>query len=317
MGCGLLLSPVRWYWAVLTAFIVFNNAKSRADTAMRALHRSGGTFAGLIGGTLQATLLHGQLIVSAAAIPLLFFLAFYFLQASYSVMIFFVTLALAPLYGIMGSFTPELLVLRLEETVVGSIAGSLVAFLVFPIRASLNAGTALDKYLKALDDLVAAAGRRAHGEPEPQHLLARSRLLDRAYAELAAAVRPLGGPWGAVTRYGEVRERLLLLTGCAHWGRVLARSLRADEPLPEATVQRLEALAAEVQNRVAAAEKIKDSFFERPEIGDGIVTAATPRAPVPISADEDPGFALAVISALLDRATLTPDARHAPWGFGS
>jgi hypothetical protein len=219
-------------------------------------------------------------------------------------MIFFVTLALALLYGVMGSFTPELLVLRLGETVIGALAGVLTAFVIFPARASLTAGAALDKYLGALADLLAAAGRRAHGEPEPQHLLARSRLLDRAYTELAAAVRPLGGPWSAVTRFGEVRERLLLLTGCAHWGRVLARSLRPGEPLPPASLERLDALLAEVSVRIGAAGAIRETFFERPHLPDGAVTAATPRPPVPISADEDPAFALTVIAALLDRATL-------------
>ncbi len=58
MGVGLMLSPNRWYWAVITAFILFNNTKSRADTAFRAVQRSGGTFAGFIVGTIIATLLH-------------------------------------------------------------------------------------------------------------------------------------------------------------------------------------------------------------------------------------------------------------------
>ena len=310
MGCGLLLSPVRWYWAVITAFIVFNNARSRADTALRGLQRSGGTFAGVIGGTVLATLLHGQLVAAGIAIPVLFFLAFYFLQVSYSLMIFFVTLALALLYGLLGSFTPELLLVRLEETVLGSVAGTLVAFFIFPARAALGAGTALDGYLKALQELVTAAIARAHGEPEPLHLLARSRLLDRSYTELATAVRPLGGPWGAVTRFGEVRERLLLLTGCAHWGRVLAHSLKPGDNPPAETLARIDVLGAEIDARVAAAEAIRDNFFERPDVEPGTVTAATPRPPLPISEREDPVFALEVISALLDRATLAPDGRR-------
>src|SRR5262249_36479475 len=152
-----------------------------ADTALRALHRSAGAFAGLIGGTALATLLQGQPIVSGVLIPVLFFIAFYFVQTSYGTMMFLVTVGLALLYGIMGMFSPGLLVLRLAETVIGALAGTLVAFLVFPARASQTAATSLDKYLRALDDLLTAAQRRAHAEPEPQHLLARSRLLDRSY----------------------------------------------------------------------------------------------------------------------------------------
>jgi hypothetical protein len=308
LSVGLIVSPMRWYWAVITAFIVFNNTKSRADTAMRSLQRSAGTFAGLIGGTAVATLLHGQLLLSGAAIPVLLFVAIYFVQTSYGTMIFFLTIALALLYGVTGTFTPELLLLRLEETVIGALAGTLVAFLVFPARASNAAAAALDKYLTALGDLVAAARRRAHGEPEPLHLLARSRLLDRAYTDLAAAARPLGGRWNAVTRFGEVRERLLLLTGCAHWGRVLARSLRRGEPPPPAIVVRIDVLADEVAARIAHASAIRDTFFERPEVAESM---AAPRPPLPITESEDPAFALEVISALLGRAALDAGSRPA------
>jgi uncharacterized membrane protein YccC len=303
LTCGLVLSQSRWYWAVITAFIVFNNTKSRADTAFRALQRSGGTFAGLIGGTIAATLLHGNLALSAVAIPILFFLAFYFLQASYGVMIFFITVALALLYGVMGSFSPELLELRLAETVIGSLAGTLVAFLVFPNRASDGAALALDKYLVALKQLIAAARRRAHGDAEPQHLRARSRLLDRAYTDLANAVRPLGGAWGAVTRFGAVRETLLLLTGCVHWARVLARSLRPGETLDEATLARFDEVADEVEAQIARIERLKATFFERPKQRDGALPP--PRPPLPMTQGDDPTLSLEVISALLARAART------------
>ena len=302
IGAGVLLSSSRWYWAVLTAFIVFNNTKSRADTAMRALQRSAGTFAGLIGGTIIATLLNGQLVLPAVLIVAFFFLAFYLLQTSYSLMIFFITLALALIYGLMGSFTPQLLLLRLGETVIGSLAGVFVAFFVFPARASSGVADALDKYLKALSDLVAAARARAHGAPEPQHLLARSRLLDRAYADLANAARPLGGPWSAVTRFGGVRQRLLWLSGCAHWGRVLARSLKPGETLPAEQAARIDALADEVSTRIARAEAMKQAFFDRHRAG-GEAAPVQRTLPPAVMENEDPVLALEIISLLLERAS--------------
>jgi uncharacterized membrane protein YccC len=301
MAAGHVASPTRWYWAVITAFIVFNNAKSRADTAMRALQRTAGTLAGLVGGTLLATLMHGQTIASAIAIPVLFFVAFYYLQVSYGLMIFLVTLALALLYGLMGMFSPDLLVERLIETVIGSVAGAGVAFLIFPARTSESVAAALDKYLSALRDLVAAAKGRALREPEPLHILARSRLLDKAYAELATTARAIGGRWGAVTRFGEVRERLLILSGAAHWSRVLARSLPPDPSLTAEQSARIGELIAEVDARIDAASAVKDSFFERPE-GDDAENIA-PRPPLPISEDADPVFALEAISSLIRRAT--------------
>jgi uncharacterized membrane protein YccC len=305
MGVGLAVSPSRWYWAVITAFIVFNNTKSRADTAVRALQRSGGTFAGLIGGTILATLLHEQPIVAGVLMPVCFFFAFYYLQVSYSVMIFFITLALALLYGLTGSFTPELLLLRLEETLVGGLAGALVAFLVFPARTADGVSAALEKYLAALGDVVSAAKGRATGAPEPLHLLARSRLLDRSYTDLATAVRPIGGPWSAVTRFGEVRERLLLLSGIAHWARVLARSLPPGVALTDAQRTRVTEVSTEMEARLASARAQEATFFERPE-GEEI-EALHPRPPVPIGEEADPALAMEVISSLLERATPRPE----------
>lgn len=301
MGIGVAVSSARWYWAVIAAFIVFNNTRSRADTAMRALSRSMGTFGGIIAGTVLATLLHGQTVAMLALLPPVFFLAFFFLQASYSLMIFFLTVALALLYGLMGMFAPGLLILRLEETVIGSLAGAAAAFFVFPVRASTGVGAALETYFDGLEALVAATGKRARGEGDGSGLAALSRTLDQRYTELATAARPLGGPWSAVTRFGQVRQRLLLLAGCAYWSRVLVRGLRPEEQLDTATAERMTALADDILQKIAVLREAKVSFFERPprlrETDD-----RRPPAPLPVSAQEGPVFSLEVISILLDRA---------------
>jgi hypothetical protein len=300
MGCGLLLSPVRWYWAVIAAFIVFNNARSRADTALRAFQRSAGTLAGLIAGIIVATLVGGQMVVSAVGILALFFVGFYFVQASYSTMIFCITVALALLYGVMGMFTPELLLLRLEETMIGAIAGTASAFLVFPSRATEGVGGMLAAYLDALSALVDASRRRAGGDRQAGNLLALSRALDRSYADLANAARPLGGPWHTVTRYGAVRQKLLLLSGCVHWGRTLARSLVEGEALPAETIARIDTVAEEAAGRIDAARNKGVAIFagrrhRQAPSGDAA------RPPLAISQADDPAFSLEVISALLAR----------------
>ncbi|MWD25891.1 FUSC family protein [Aquicoccus sp. SCR17] len=279
LGAGILLSPTRWYWAVLTAFIVFNNTRSRADTAMRAFQRSAGTLGGLFAGTAVATLLQGHMVASGIAIPILFFLAFYFLQTSYGVMIFFVTIALALLYGLMGMFTPQLLMVRLEETLVGGVAGVLVAFLVFPVRTSGGVEEAVGGFVDALDGLVAEAGRQARGEPGEGDLAALSRALDRRYGELAAAVKPLAAPWSAVTRFGHVRRNLLPFTASAHWGRVLAQTLATEAPLSAPEVQSFDQIAAELSEqtrRVRAAGT--GLFLRRRAEGTGEARAVPPVA---------------------------------------
>jgi hypothetical protein len=300
LGCGQLLSSARWYWAVTTAFIVFNNTRSRADTALRALQRSAGTFAGVIVGAGVATLLAGQTLVPVAGILLLFFVGFYFVQVSYSTMIFCITVALALLYGVMGMFTPHLLLLRLGETVVGGAAGAGVAFFVFPNRATTAVETTLASYVEALRALVEAARQRACGRPGGDHLLARSRAVDRAYTDLANAVRPMGGPWTAVTRFGAVREKLLLLSGCAHWGRSLARGLAGDDPPAAGICERIEAAADELAARAATACRLGSAVFEGGR--DHREDLEGPRRPLPMSTAEDPAFSLEMILVLLSRA---------------
>lgn len=266
LGAGLLLSPTRWYWAVLTAFIVFNNTRSRADTAMRAFQRSAGTLGGLFAGTAVATLLQGHMVASGVAIPILFFLAFYFLQTSYGVMIFFVTIALALLYGLMGMFTPQLLMVRLEETLVGGIAGVLVAFLVFPVRASGSVEEAVEAFADALDALVAEAGRQARGEAAGQDLAALSRALDRRYSELATAVTPLAAPWNVVTRFGQVRRTLLPFAATAHWARVLAQTLPSELPLAAPDALCFDEIAAELTEQASQVRARGTALFLRRRI---------------------------------------------------
>src|SRR5262249_3500798 len=147
MGAGLLISPQRWYWAVIAAFIVFNNTRSRGDTALKALQRSLGTLGGFLAGSAFAALLHGQMGLSIAVIILSIFCAFYFLQVSYALLIFFITIALALGYGMSGGFAPDILLVRLEETIVGALAGTAMAFLVFPRHTTADATEALDAYL--------------------------------------------------------------------------------------------------------------------------------------------------------------------------
>jgi hypothetical protein len=200
-------------------------------------------------------------------------------------------------------FTPELLVLRLEETLVGGVAGALVAFFVFPVRTAAGAAAALEKYLNALGDLVKAAKARADGETPGADLAGLSRSVDRMYTDLATTVRPIGGPWGIVTRFGEVREKLLLLASAAHWGRVLARSLWPGRPLDVDTVSRIERAAANLAVQIGDARQRKDLYFERPRASEKTL-AQMPWPAATSTHDDDPAFALEVITALIGRASM-------------
>ncbi|WP_168990426.1 FUSC family protein [Aureimonas flava] len=233
MAGGMWLSADRWFWAVLTAFLVFTNAQSRGDTAVRALGRAGGTAAGIVAGMGMATLLHGQFVPSLVLCALCTFLAFFFLQASYGTMTFFLTVTLSLVYGLLGNFTPDLLILRLEETVIGTASGTLVSFLVFPQRTSAATGKAVSAFLKDLDRLMQAIEERLDGNGSDWRLYAISRALDRRHAAILAASRPLGRSWASGARRRSVRIGRLRFAVISHWAhRLAAACIRPVDDVP-------------------------------------------------------------------------------------
>lgn len=307
MGLGLTISKTRWFWAVLTAFLVFTNTQSRGDTAIRAFQRAGGTLVGIVVGIGLATIMQGHVAWSLVLITILIFIAFYVLQLSYAAMTFFITLAVSLLYGLIGMFTPQLLVLRLEETLIGAVAGIFIAFFVFPQRTISTVADAVDAFFRALDDLLAAVQpSEAGARPD---LLALSRTLDRRYQDLATAARPLGSNWQLVLKPGHVRQTLIRFMGCAYWARSFARALTSRDLGADDRAALAERVTG-LRRQIAEARAAKASFFggrasphartDRPAVGRAEISART----------DDPLFALDVIAHIIDRTAQhdQPDA---------
>jgi uncharacterized membrane protein YccC len=221
MTFGLMLSRDRWFWAVLTAFLIFTNTKSRGDTAMRAIQRSVGTALGIAIGLGVATLLADHTVPAVILGSLCVFLAFYFLQVSYAVMSFFVSIVLCLVYGLIGQLTFDLLVLRVEETLIGAVAGTAVAFLVFPASTRSNVETALARWCETMRQLLEAA-RDGGGRIK---LVDLSRRLDASYRDLTIAAKPLGASWSIVTRPGRIRRTLAIFLAATYWARILANGM--------------------------------------------------------------------------------------------
>ncbi|WP_111563539.1 FUSC family protein [Rhizobium sp.] len=256
MTLGLGLSRERWFWAVLASFLVFTNTNSRGDTAMKALQRSVGTLFGIGIGLLLATLLSGHLAPALVITSLSIFLAFYFLQTSYATMTFFVSIALCLVYGMIGSLTLDLLLLRVEETALGAAVGTLVAFVVFPARTRGALDLVLDKWFAALDALLKAT---AAGEPR-HRLIDLSQTLDAAYKDLATTARPLGSSWSVVTKPGQVRQTLAIFLAATYWARMMAKNREASITSDDAR-QLIDASLARVTS--ASARRSECFFVDR------------------------------------------------------
>ncbi len=224
MTLGLALSRERWFWAVLASFLVFSNTNSRGDTAIKALQRSIGTLFGIAFGLVLASLLSHQIGIAIAVSIVCVFLAFYFLQSSYATMTFFISIVLCLVYGMMGVLTFDLLKLRLEETVIGAIAGTLVAFLVLPARTRGTLDTAVAKWFDTLKQLLSAVSDKK-SQPE---LIVISQKVDACYRDITLAARPLGSTWSIVTRPGQIRQTLAIFLSITYWSRILARNHTAD-----------------------------------------------------------------------------------------
>ncbi len=129
---GELVSPARWYWAVIAAFVIFAGTNSWGETLTKGWQRLLGTMLGVPCGMLVATLFSDDKTASLAAIFVCLFCSFYFMTVTYSLMTFWITTMLALLYGLLGQFSFGVLMLRLEETAVGAIIGVTVAIVVLP-----------------------------------------------------------------------------------------------------------------------------------------------------------------------------------------
>ncbi|MDE3240654.1 MAG: FUSC family protein, partial [Paracoccaceae bacterium] len=305
LAAGLMLSPTRWYWAVITSYLVFNNTRTRADTALRAMNRAAGTLGGVLVGILLATALQGHMLASGLLIPVVIFLAVYNLQTSYGWMIFFFTIALALLYGMMGMFTTDLLVLRLTETLVGGLCGVGTAFFVFPIRSGGEVNATFRAFLDALAELLRRSAAKAAGDGGD--VTGAALELDRRYGALTAAVRPLGGPWSLVTRFGAVRTKVLLLVSCAHWARILARAMDSGAALGQTERTRIDVLTAAAEAKIARLMAAGADWFTTRQTPEPIPGPMPPPSSGELKREAAIG-ALESLNDLLDRAVAQIDS---------
>jgi uncharacterized membrane protein YccC len=183
---GRMISEARWYWAVIAAFVVYVRAATAGDALVRAWHRILGTVFGVLAGIAVAELVVGHSAVELGVVFLCVFLAYYAIVVSYPVFVGLITVMLACLYALLGRFTPGLLLLRLELTLVGAGIGALVARVVLPSHAferTRHLGAEVLRGLASLcEAVIAPAGERDRR--------ARSRALDAKRRELRQAARP-------------------------------------------------------------------------------------------------------------------------------
>jgi uncharacterized membrane protein YccC len=248
MAGGMALSTQRWFWAVLTVYVVFLNTRSRGDTIYKGIQRLGGTLLGIVGGLVVATLLAQHEGLQAAVLLLSVFGMYYLFLISYTAGIFCVTIMLGQIYGMLGAPLETVLQLRLEETAIGAAAAVFVAACVLPTRTRDQVMQSGRNVLAALAGAVGASRDALLGTPGAAPVAAMRRV-DRQVADLRLAFAPLTVR-RAIFRRSALERPVPALLDCVHWARVLADSCRAAPDTPDAAA--LAARATRIQRRLAA-----------------------------------------------------------------
>ncbi|GAA1011746.1 FUSC family protein [Streptomyces thermogriseus] len=219
---GEFLSSHRWYWAVLTCWIVFVNTSSTGEILVKGYRRLLGTVLGVGAGIVLVGLIGAATWPALGLVLVFVFLMFYTASLSHTLMSFFVTAALGLLYSLLHAYSPEVLLLRVEETALGVASGIVAAMLVLPVRTGHRTDELLVTVLERLADATDAAVEQLSGGPQAD-LLDRARALDKALGDLRGATQPLTHPITPMrTRRSTVQYVMALLETCAYHTRSLA-----------------------------------------------------------------------------------------------
>jgi hypothetical protein len=244
---GAALSPNRWFWAVITTYVVFLGARSRGDAILRGAQRLGGTLLGLVGGIALAWLLDGTTAGQATIALLAVFGLYYTFTISYTLAMVCVTVLLGMLYGMLGAPLLPLLILRVEETAIGAVAAVLVAMFILPARTRDQVSRSSTAAIQALAGVVASSRAALAGGPATP--LVAMRTMDRQLADLRLALLPLT-LGRSLLRSSEAARPLSSLLTCVRWARLLASASRpmADDQARATLLARADRL----EQRIAA-----------------------------------------------------------------
>jgi uncharacterized membrane protein YccC len=245
IGAGELLSPTRWYWAAIAAYIVFVGADTREATVRRAVARTVGTLGGLIGGLLVAALVSGSKPAAIVLIFVLLFAAWWLQPVSFFAGSICVTVVLALLYVLLGTYSGHILLLRVEETAIGAVLGGIAALVLVPTRSSPVVREAEADVLDRVADLVLAIRDRSGSG-------SALREVDSTFQDLRDVARPVsqGVPGTAARR---VEQRVFALAAATYSARMLVTALLHSPQIDEETGQRMDQLGARARGLARAA----------------------------------------------------------------
>lgn len=239
---GTLLSPTRYYWAVIAVFVTFTGTGTRTETLLRGYARIAGTLVGIGAALVLAEVTTNHTVAILVTILVSVFMTFYLNKVSYIASTFFVTILLGQLYTAIGTYSDDLLEVRLGETAIGAAVGVAVAMVFAPLSTRDTVRAARDDVLIALKQLL--RGVAAHVAGERVDLNGLVRTLDDRSRRIALAAQPMTKTLVAGRSSRRTRRRLTLYAATVTQARGLAVALqRRPATHPEVTMRAANALA--------------------------------------------------------------------------
>ena len=255
---GEWVSPSRWYWAVIAAFVIFAGTNTWGETLTKGWQRLLGTALGVPCGMLVATLVSGDRVVSLVLIFVCLFCSFYFTRVAYGMMTFWITTMLALLYGLLGEFSFGLLMLRIEETGIGALIGVAVAILVLPSNTQTAVRNNAHAFLTTLCELIETSVVTLFGEDTPVSPIEKARELDRNLQQFRETAKPLTAGVAGISGRRSIRRGLRVLAACDRYGRTLAQSCERCAAASPELVDLITEAAARIRRNVGTLETIRD-----------------------------------------------------------
>jgi hypothetical protein len=258
---GELVSPLRWYWAVIAAFVIFAGTDTWGETLTKGWQRLVGTALGVPCGVLVATLVSGERVLSLVLIFVCLFCSMYFMRVAYGLMTFWITTMLALLYGLLGEFSFGLLMLRIEETVIGAVIGVAVAILVLPSNTRTAVRNDAHTFLTTLAELVDTSVASIVGHDPAADPIEKARELDRSLQQFRETAKPLTAGVAGMAGRRSIRRGVRVLAACDRYGRTLARnSGRYDGACPASPslTRVVEAAGEQIRRNIEMLDTIRD-----------------------------------------------------------
>ncbi|WP_069816055.1 FUSC family protein [Streptomyces sp. TP-A0874] len=216
---GELLSTQRWYWAVLSCWVVFINTSSTGEILIKGYRRLAGTIIGVVAGVGLTGLVAGNTWLTLAAVVVCVFAMFYTASLSHLLMSFFTTAMLGLLYTLLHTYSTEVFILRIVETALGAACGLFAALFVLPVRTSEQTDEQLREVLEKMREAIEEAVRRLSGEQPREEpaldLLDCVHEMSQALDSLRSSTDPLRHPISPLRTRGQTARYLVRLLDSA------------------------------------------------------------------------------------------------------